>query len=73
MELYTKDDVIVGDFTNQQICHLKTGEVMSLKEERNDWCIRELEYFLGLVGHKTSQNINTTENAMQVLKLALGG
>lgn len=73
VELYTKDDVIVGDFANQEIRYLKTGEVMPLKEERNDWCTRELEYFLGLIEHNIGPNINTPTNAMQVLKLALGG
>lgn len=72
VELYTDDDVIVADFTKQQIRWSKKGETIYFKEERDEWCQRELHYFIQLCQGVERKNINDISHAYHVLKLAIG-
>lgn len=71
IELYTADDVVVGDFINQEIRYLKSGQITSLLETRDEYQTRELENFLQIIaGEKTNEN--TLERALAVLNITKG-
>ncbi len=70
IEIYCQDEVIVGDFINRQIILKRSGEIISLPEDRDNYQQKELEYFLTL--DKNTENINTLNHAFDVLKLAKG-
>lgn len=46
VELYTEDDIVVCDFIKAEVSFLKAGKVIGLEEARNDYCLREMSYFL---------------------------
>ncbi|MEM1484894.1 Gfo/Idh/MocA family oxidoreductase [Oscillospiraceae bacterium PP1C4] len=71
IELYTADDVVVGDLINKEIRFLKSKEVITLPEKRNEYQVRELKTFFDFV-KGNQKNTNTIENAVEVLKIALG-
>ena len=70
IELYCRDDVVVADFVKGEIRFLKSGQRISLAEERDSYQIAELEYFLSL--NNEIENSNSVEHAFDVLKLAKG-
>lgn len=49
IELYTKDDTVIGDLVNNRISYLVSGEVIDFQEGRDDCQRRELEHFLDMV------------------------
>ncbi len=49
IQLFTKDDTIVGDIANNKITFLISGKVIDFREERDDFQKRELEHFLDMV------------------------
>ena len=71
IELIGCDDTIIGDLISGSIVYLKQGTTVMLKEERNHFQKRELEYFLNIVEGKCP-NLNDIANATRVLKLAKG-
>lgn len=70
MELYTEDDTIVCDLVNQKISWSKEEKDISFDENRDDFQIRELEHFIGLMD--THDSDNDIEHAISVLKLTQG-
>lgn len=71
IELYGAEDTIIGDLVSGEVRYLKSGEIVRLLEERDDYQKRELETFLNIVIGKES-NSNNIENACRVLALAKG-
>jgi len=71
IELFIEDDVIVGDMVNNQVKLLKSGEIISLPQERSVMQKEELACFLDMVKGK-SENINDVATAVSTLKLAMG-
>ncbi len=69
--LYTKDDTIVGDIAGNKIHFLKSGKTIEFNEERDDYQIRDLEYFLGLIGNKEDESCGI-QHAIDVLRLTQG-
>lgn len=69
--LITKEDTIVGDIVNQQIVFLNSGKTISFCEDRDDYQIRELRFFLGLLNGKEPEESNI-QHAINVLKLTQG-
>lgn len=71
IQLFTKDDTIIGDIANNKITFLTTGKVIEFKEERDDFQKRELEHFLDM-----AQNVvpveNGYEHGIKVLELTQG-
>lgn len=67
IELYTPEDVVVCDFINSEIRYLKSGQVISLSESRDDYCQREEEYFLTFA-RGLSKNINSVRYANEILR-----
>lgn len=49
VELFTKEDTIVGDIGNNKVTFLRTGEVIDFNEERDDYQKRELIHFLNMI------------------------
>lgn len=49
IELFTKEDTILGDIANNKLRFLKSGESIDFKEERDDYQKRELMCFINLI------------------------
>ena len=71
IELFTKDDVIVGDLINDQVRFLKSGEIIKLPQENGALYMEELKYFLDMISNK-GDNHNNVKTAVETLKLAMG-
>lgn len=71
IELYTDDEVIVGDLRHSCIRYLKAGTTIELPELRDDFQTRELEHFLEIIDG-TTENDNDIITAMRTLKTAEG-
>ena len=66
IELYTADDVIVADFIKAEIRFLKSGRRIDLAEERNEYCLREIEYFFDFA-LSGARNMNSIPYANGIL------
>ncbi|MBO4845844.1 MAG: Gfo/Idh/MocA family oxidoreductase [Lachnospiraceae bacterium] len=71
IQLFTKDDTIIGDIANNKITFLRTGEIIEFHEDRDDYQKRELDHFIDMVNAK-----NVSEDgfghAIRVLELTQG-
>jgi predicted dehydrogenase len=69
IEIYTENDVIVGDIIANKITFLKSGNELIFNDE--DMYIKEMKYFVEhfLRGEKTSNEI---DHAFKILKLSQG-
>lgn len=72
IELYGKEDTIVGDLIANKIMYLKEGKEINLPEERDEFQKRELRAFLKMI-YEGEENYNDVKNACQILELANGG
>ncbi len=71
IELYGKEDTIIGDLISNEVIYLNGGQKLTFDEERNDYQRRELLTFLGMI-FKNEKNSNDIANACQILDLAHG-
>ena len=71
IELFTKEETILGDIANNKIMFLRSGEVFDFHEERDDYQRRELEHFLDMVEGKV-QNEDGYYHGLKVLELTQG-
>lgn len=71
IELYTENDLIVGDLIEHNIVYKVTNKLIDFAEHRNDYQIKELDVFLSIV-NGNSKNENNIEHAINVLRLAEG-
>lgn len=71
LEIYTKKEVVVGDFIKQHVRFLTTGEVIDLSEDRNAMYLRELDSFFEMIENQR-ENENDINRAVNVLKFAMG-
>lgn len=69
IEIFTESDTIVGDMIKNEIIYMKSGNVVRVPEDRDEYQSRELWYFLQVINGQT-ENMNTVENACRVLALA---
>lgn len=71
VEIFTKDDVIIGDILRSKVRYLKSGKEIVFNEERNDYQKKELIHFFELITcpEKRGDDIN---RALKVLKLTQG-
>lgn len=69
IELYTENDVIVGDLINNRVTYMASGEETTFEKE--DMYIKEMKYFMEhvLKGEKT---FNEIDHAFKVLKVSQG-
>lgn len=72
LEVFTTEETFVCDLITAQIHALRSGEVIDLGEQRNDFQIKELEYFLDCLESRTMPD-NDLEEAVWLLDLAKTG
>lgn len=72
IQIFTSEDTIVGDIANSEIKYLKSGKVLSFKEERNDYQSREIEHFFDIIEGK-ADNDNDIKTAFRTLQIAMEG
>ena len=70
IELYTADDVVVCDFIKAEIRFLKSGRRIDLAEERNEYCLREIDFFFDFA-LKGAANINAVPYANRIIEFVL--
>lgn len=71
LQLMMKDDTVVCDLIEGKVKYLKSGMIVDLKEDRNDYQIRELRNFLNIINHK-GINTNDIKMACQTLRVMDG-
>ena len=71
IQLFTKDETIVGDIANNKITFLTSGKVIAFNEERDDYQKRELEHFLDMIQGKDTVE-NGYDHGLKVLELTQG-
>ena len=71
VEIYFKDDVVVGDFIHSQVRFLKSGKTIDLPEERNEYQKKEIACFFDMTAGK-QKNHNPVSLAYDVLKITKG-
>ena len=71
IELFTREETIVGDIRRAKVHFLKEHKTLDFAEERNVFQIRELEHFMDLV-EGTVENDSDVEHALDVLRIARG-
>lgn len=71
IELFTKDDTIVGDIARNQVVFMGSGKTIDFHEERDDYQKRELSHFLETLSLK-SETGNGFYHAIRVLELTQG-
>ena len=71
VELFTKDDSIEADLIASKIIYRKSGQVIELKENRNEYQKKEIKHFFDIINGKTS-NDNSIQEACEVLKTTMG-
>lgn len=71
IQLFTKEDTIIGDIANNKVHMLTSGKRIDFHEERDDFQKRELMYFLDLIlGLCTAED--GFHHGIDVLKLTQG-
>ncbi|MEL7567160.1 MAG: Gfo/Idh/MocA family oxidoreductase [Dehalobacterium sp.] len=72
IQIFTNEDTIIGDFVNYEIRYLKSGEIVSFKEQRNDFQIKEIAHFFDMVEGK-AVNENDIPKALRTLQIVMEG
>lgn len=71
IQLFTKDDTIIGDIANNKVSFLLSGKIIEFHEKRDDYQKRELEHFFdmltGVVPYEDGY-----EHGIKVLELTQG-
>ena len=68
LELFTTDDTIICDFINNKITYLKSGRVIELDEERDDYQTAELKHFFDIAEGRIA-NDSSAHEAEALLEL----
>ena len=68
--LFTEDDTVVADLIKNEIRFLKSGEILSFKESRDDFQKEELRHFLQIA--EGSPSDSTIFEAVQTMMLTQG-
>ncbi len=71
VELYCQEDTIIADLVEQKIIFLKSGNVIDLSQERNEYQKRELFHFLDIVSGKVESD-NDLKEATSILRITRG-
>ncbi len=72
IQLFTKNDTLVGDIVNNKITFLNTGEVLDFQEQRDDYQKRELNHFLELIFRGNCVKTDEYRHGIKVLELTQG-
>ncbi len=49
IQLFTKEDTIIGDIVNNKVLFLRAGEIIDFHEDRDDYQKRELIHFVNMI------------------------
>lgn len=71
IELYGREDTILGDLIHEKIKWMRSGKEIDLKEERDDYQKQELMHFLNIIDGK-ADNDNDIAHACDILRIARG-
>ena len=71
VQLFNKNDTIVGDIANNKITFLNSGKTLDFHEQRDDYQKRELTYFLDLINQQALSG-NEYHHGLRVLELTQG-
>lgn len=71
VQLFMPHDTVVADLVHSEIRFLKSGELISFKEERNDYQSKELVHFFEILEGKVV-NDNDLSTALYTLRIAKG-
>jgi predicted dehydrogenase len=71
IELFTEDEVIIGDLYSQAVRFVKEGRVLPLPQSREEMQCAELHAFISMTNGEV-ENHNTIANAIETLRLAAG-
>ena len=71
IQLFTKEDTIVGNLVSNRIQYLKSGEFIDFNEERDDYQRREIENFLDMISDLGAAD-NGYHHGIRVLELTQG-
>lgn len=71
IELFTKDDTIIGDIENNKIVFLNNKKEIIFHEERDDYQKRELIHFIDMISGTTDEK-DGFHHGLEVLKLTQG-
>ena len=74
IQLFTKDDTIIGDITNNKVFFMHKEELIDFHEERDDYQKRELIHFLNVVEkiENTGKMGNGFTHGIKILELTQG-
>lgn len=71
VQLFTKDETIIGDIANNRIRFLVTGNEMDFHEERDDYQRRELNHFISMMTGECEKE-DGYNHGIKVLQLTQG-
>ena len=71
IQIFSKEDTIIGDIANCKINFLKSGKNIEFNEERDDFQKRELIHFLDIIDRNVESD-SDIDNSIQVLKMTKG-
>jgi len=71
IEIYTDDDVIIGDLISHTVRYMRKNQVLALSQKTTDMQQAELMDFLAMISGEIP-NHNTIKNAVSTLQIALG-
>lgn len=71
IELFTKNDTILGDIANNKVTSLRENKVIDFHEERDDYQKRELLHFIDMIIQR-SEVEKGYEHGLKVLELTQG-
>lgn len=72
IQIFTEEDTIVGDLIKSEIRYLKSGEVISFNQKRNDYQKKEIAHFFSIIKGKAT-NDNDIRTAFRTLQIAKEG
>lgn len=71
IQLFSANDTIVGDLINNEIRYLHSGNIISLKENRDKYQKKEIEHFFDII-EGSAINDNDITRAFKTLKIVKG-
>ena len=72
IELFMEDETVIGDIVNGRIHFLRSGRMIELAEDRDDFQLREMDCFLKMVSGLTKADDNGFFHGIRVLELTQG-
>ncbi len=71
IELFTKEDTIIGDIVNNRVILMNSGKTIDFHEQRDDYQKRELNHFLNMISDKIETE-DGFHHGLEVLELTQG-